>query len=205
MNLPDHTVRRVPVRRTPHARHDPPQRGRNEKCKTTEKKLDELLEEMREWVKQELAEWDRAARLRQEEAAAALDQKLETMKAEWAKHELPWWDGEARLPQEEAATAPWHKVEAIDAHSPITADVLRASGIDLVKDKIPADQVQPPGGRLQITVNELAALLRTPTHKLKDFTPLWDPQKADTLARENPALYRVIRELARRARDSKKG
>lgn len=89
-------------------------------------------------------------------------------------------------------------MEAIDAHSPVTADVLRSCGIDLVKEKTPTGQAPSDGERLQITLDELVELFRTPADKLKDFTLLLDRRKADTLWTENPALYRVIRELAMR-------
>jgi len=123
------------------------------------------------------------------------------MKAGWAKHE-PWWDGAAR-PRKEAAIATRRKLEAIEAHSPITADVLRACRIDLVKRKSPAPRVQPGSERLQITLDELAALLSTPADKLKDFTPLADPLKVESLLAKDPALYRVIHELAKRTMPSR--
>ena len=154
---------------------------------------------MREWVRQELAEWDKAARLREE----ALDQRLETIEDELVKQQRPWSNSASGFREKEAAIAQEHKREAIEAHSPVTADVLRSCGIDLVKEKTPTDQVPSDGDRLQITLDELVVLFRTPTDKLKDFTLLLDARKADTLWTENPALYRVIRELAIREMASK--
>lgn len=165
--------------------------------------MDELLEGIREWVKHELAEWDKAARQREEEAANALDQKLETVKAEIVKTQLPWWHDSSPL-QGEPTKASEQKTEAIDSHSPVTADVLRSCGIDLVNEKTPMGQVRSDGDRLQVTLDELVVLLRTPTAKLKDFAPLADPRKAEMLLTKNPALYRVIRELAKRAITSEK-